>query len=76
MSNNGWTLRSLLRAKESTLVFEKPDRIASFQLSDGLIFTELRLFVSPRLEGDSGAGVPAAYAPPTVSTGGTQQLQR
>jgi hypothetical protein len=76
MSSNGWTLRSLLRAKESTLVFEKPDRIATCQLSDGIIFTELRLFVSSRLDGDSGAGVPAAFPPPDVSTGGTQQLQR
>jgi hypothetical protein len=74
MSNNGWTLRSLIRARESSLVFDKPDRVASFQINDGLITTELRLFVSSRLEGDAGAA--AAYVPPAPSSGGSQQLQQ
>lgn len=55
MSSNGWTLRSLLRSKESVLVFEKPDRVAAMQITDGLVFTELRIFVSSRLDGDTGA---------------------
>ena len=69
MAGNGWTLRSVLRAKDSTLVFEKPDRIASFQLSDGLIFTDMRLFVSSRLEGDSHSVDANAYSPPARSSG-------
>lgn len=55
MSANGWTLRSLLRAKESVLVFEKPDRVVALHIVDGLISTEMRIFMTSRLEGDSGA---------------------
>lgn len=57
MANNGWTLRSFLRAKESILIFEKSDRVASIQISDGLVNTEMRIVVSSRLEGDFGADV-------------------
>ena len=70
MAANGWALRSLLRAKESTLVFDKTDRVATFQISDGLIFTEMRLFVSARLEGDTSSVPINAYPP---SSGGTPQ---
>ena len=74
MASNGWTLRSVLRAKESTLVFEKPDRIATFQISDGMVFTDMRLFVSSRLEGDSSSVNINAYSPPASSSGsGSQQ---
>lgn len=75
MAAHGWTLRSLLRAKESTLVFEKPDRVATFQFSDGLFTTEMRLFVSSRLDGDAGSmstGAPAASG--TAASSGTQRL--
>lgn len=63
MSSNGWTMRSLLRSKESIIVFEKPDRIATMQISDGAISTTLRLFVSSKLEGDAGGADINAYAP-------------
>ena len=63
MASNGWTLRSLLRAKESTLIFEKPDRIASFQISDGVMTTEMRVVVSSRLEGDSASLSINSYTP-------------
>jgi hypothetical protein len=77
MSDNGWILRSLLRAKESSLVFEKSDRFATFQVTDGLVTTELRLFVSSRLEGDAGDPAVNAFVPPSSSSsGGAQQLQR
>lgn len=74
MASNGWTLRSLLRAQESVLTFEKPDRIASFQISDGLIKTEMRVFVSSRLEGDSPTLEINPYVPP--ATGGEQKLSQ
>lgn len=63
MAANGWTLRSLLRAQESVLVFEKPDRIASLQISDGMVYTQMRLFMSSRLEGDSTAVEINPYTP-------------
>ena len=72
MAANGWTLRSLLRAKESTLVFEKADRIVTFQISDGAIFTGMRIFVSPRLDGDSSS-VNIAPSSPRASASGSQQ---
>lgn len=75
MAANGWTLRSLLRAKDSTLVFEKPDRIASFQISDGLVSTEMRVFVSARLEGDSPAVDINPYSPPAQTVGSQQFSQ-
>lgn len=74
MASNGWTLRSLLRAKRSILVFEKPDRIASFEIADGLMSTEMRIVVSSRLEGDA-AGLDAnSYAAPAAS--GSQRLSQ
>ena len=74
MASNGWTLRSLLRSKESILVFEKADRIVSLVFSDGLIFTDMRIFMSPRLQGDSGNLDMQAYTTPgapTASAGGS-----
>ncbi|MDR1686116.1 MAG: hypothetical protein LBR82_06730 [Desulfovibrio sp.] len=53
MASNGWSLRSLLRAAESVLVFEKTDRLAALQISDGMINTDMRIFVTSRLEGDT-----------------------
>ncbi|MDR2123970.1 MAG: hypothetical protein LBP38_03175 [Desulfovibrio sp.] len=53
MASNGWALRSLLRAAESVLVFEKTDRLAAMQITDGLINTDMRIFVTSRLEGDT-----------------------
>ncbi len=74
MATNGWTLRSLLRSKESVLIFEKPDRVASFQISDGLVNTEMRVFVSSRLEGDSSSVEINAYTP--AVSGGEQKLSQ
>lgn len=69
MAANGWSLRSLLRAKESVLVFDKPDRMAAFQISDGTFTTEMRIFVTSRLEGDAPAEFEnTGFIPPT-STG-------
>ncbi|MDR1489854.1 MAG: hypothetical protein LBS65_05120 [Desulfovibrio sp.] len=53
MAANGWKLRSLLRAVESVMVFEKTDRLAALQVSDGIFNTDLRVVVTSRLEGDS-----------------------
>ncbi len=81
MANNGWTLRSLLRSNESVLVFEKSDRFCTMALSDGVIFTDLRVFVSPRLEGDTGADI-SAFSPPLpsgsagASSSGQQKLSQ
>jgi hypothetical protein len=65
MASDGWAMRSLLRASESVLVFEKSDRLAALQISDGMINTDMRIFVTSRLEGDS----PPALAGPTGGTG-------
>lgn len=75
MATNGWTLRSLLRAKESILVFEKTDRIASFQISDGLVNTEMRVFVCSRLDGDSATLDINPYTP-AYTPGSDQQLSQ
>lgn len=67
LAANGWTLRSLLRAKESVLVFDKPDRLAAFQISDGTFTTDMRIFVTSRLEGDAPSADTSYYSPVTGS---------
>ncbi len=67
MATNGWTLRSLLRFKESVLIFEKPDRVAFFQISDGPVNTDMRISVSSRLEGDSPSVEINPYTSPSRS---------
>ncbi len=69
MASNGWTLRSLLRSSESVLVFDKSDRVCSLQISDGLIYTTMQVFMSPRLEGDSGSADVSAYSHPAAQAG-------
>lgn len=64
MADHGWTLRSLLRSTESVLVFEKPEKICSIQISDGTFSTAMRIFLSPRLEGDSMDLDISAYSAP------------
>ncbi len=66
MAETGWTLRSLLRSKESVLVFEKPDRVVALHITDGVVFTEMRVFVTSRLEGDSASVVINPYNPPAT----------
>jgi hypothetical protein len=53
MANHGWTLRSLLRAQRSMMIFEKPDRMAFIEITEGLLDTEMRIVVFARLAGDS-----------------------
>ena len=53
MAGHGWTLRSLLRAQRSILIFEKRDRMAFVEITEGRLNTEMRIIVSARLEGDS-----------------------
>ncbi len=64
MADQGWVLRSLLRSTESVLVFEKADKVCSIQISDGTFSTSMRVFVSPRLEGDSMDLDISAYSAP------------
>ena len=67
MSSSGWALRSLLRSKESIMVFEKNAQVCTMYITDGMIYTEMRLFMSPRLEGDSPNAEFSAYSQPSGS---------
>ena len=70
MGEQGWTVRSLLRtSNESVLVFEKADRIATLVFDDGMVYTDMRVFVSSRMEGDTGRNT----AP---QSGGAQKLSQ
>ena len=71
MASHGWTLRSLLRAQRSIMIFEKHDRMAFIEITEGLLDTEMRIVVSARLEGDSPTVDVRAYS----ATGG-QRLSR
>ena len=78
MAANGWSLRSLLRSKDSILVFEKPDRVATLVFADGMVFTDMEIFVSPRMQGDSANLDIKAYSTPgvTSSSDGKQKLSQ
>ena len=81
MANNGWTLRALLRSKESILVFEKSEQICTMHISDGMIYTDMIVFMSPRLEGDNASADFTAYQQPNGSgsapyTDGAQPLSQ
>jgi hypothetical protein len=71
LANHGWTLRSLLRAQRSIMIFEKHDRMAFIEITEGLLDTEMRIVVSARLEGDSPAVDVRSY-----SAAGGQRLSR
>lgn len=79
MADQGWTLRSLLRsAKESVLVFEKKNRMATMVFSDGMVYTDMHIFVSSRMDGDTGQyDAPSASGSKSVlQSGGVQQLSQ
>ena len=68
MLRDGWTMRSLFRAKRSVLVFEKPDRICSLYIVDGTFSTTMLVFVSPKLA-DGDVNYQAPLAPLAPATG-------
>jgi hypothetical protein len=67
MADNGWTLRSLLRAKESVLVFDKPDRVVAIHITDGVLSTDMRIFMTSKLEGDTAAVSINEYTRPVAT---------
>ncbi len=64
MSANGWVLRSLLRSKQSFMTFDKDERVCVMHIVDGLVYTDLTVFMSAKLAGDSGAPDISAYSHP------------
>ncbi len=80
MQRDGWTLRSVFRAKRAILVFEKPEKICSLAITDGLIYTNMIVFISPKLaEGDVRHASPVytpAPGPGSGSAGGVQKLSQ
>ncbi len=75
MLRDGWNLRSVFRAHRSILVFERSDRICALYISEGLVYTEMLVFVSPRLTDGAAhniAPAPAAPPAPVSSSGGVQ----
>ena len=80
MQRDGWMLRSVFRAKRAILIFEKPEKICSLAITDGLIFTNMIVFISPKLaDGDARYAAPA-YTPSSGSgarsSGGVQTLSQ
>ena len=74
MQRDGWTLRAVFRANKAVLIFEKSDKICVLSMSDGMIYTSMMVFVSPKLaDGDVRYASPAmtpSAAP--RSSGGVQ----
>ncbi|GHV50468.1 hypothetical protein FACS1894168_1610 [Deltaproteobacteria bacterium] len=49
MLRDGWTLRSTFRSARSILIFERADRMCSMYVSEGVVNTNMLIFVSPKL---------------------------
>jgi len=61
LQRDGWTLRSNFRSSRAILIFERADRICSIYISDGMMNTEMLVFVSPKLtDGALQYSVPAS----------------
>lgn len=70
MQRDGWTLRSVFRSSRSILIFEKPEKMCSMYLSEGMINTDVLIFVSPRLaDGVLKYSVPAATSTEPLVSG-------
>lgn len=65
MISQGWALTSMLRANESVLTFEKHDRLCTLYITDDTIYTNMRVFVTPRL----ADGAMDGYVTPVTSNG-------
>lgn len=72
MASQGWTLRGLLRSKDSVLVFDKDSTVCSMFISDGMIYTDMIVFVTAKLSGDNAAA--SSYYTPEGAYSGTQPL--
>ncbi len=65
MLRDGWSLRSVFRAQRSILVFERADRICALYISEGMLYTDMLVFVSPRMPDGAAHNItPAAAQPP------------
>lgn len=52
MTGQGWNLHSLFRAQRSIIIYEKPDRVCTINIVDDTIYTNMYIFVTPKLSGD------------------------
>jgi hypothetical protein len=50
MQREGWTLRSVFRSSRSIMIFEKPEKMCSIYISDGMLETSMLMFISPKLQ--------------------------
>lgn len=74
MQRDGWTLRAVFRANKSVLIFEKSDKICVLSMSDGMIYTTMMVFVSPKLApGDVRYSSPAMTPSASPSSSGGVQ---
>lgn len=65
MRGSGWQLRSSTRSAKSLLLFEKTDKFCIVYMIDGTFFTEMQVFVTPKLQG-GGQPVVSGTAPEMV----------
>ena len=70
MASQGWVLRSFLRGKQSVMTFEKDSRACTITISDDTIYTNMMIFIAPRLSGDTGdVGIVVGPAAKTATSG-------
>ncbi|CAK7000861.1 MAG: hypothetical protein DELT_00021 [Desulfovibrio sp.] len=50
MVREGWVLRSVFRSSRSIMIFEKPEKMCSVYIGEGMVNTGMLMFVSPKLQ--------------------------
>lgn len=70
MQREGWVLRSVFRSSRSIMIFEKPEKMCSIYIGDGMMDTTMLMFVSPKLqEGALQYSVPASTSTEPMMSG-------
>lgn len=63
LQREGWELRSSTRGSRSLLLFEKQDRYCTIYILDGFFYTEMQVYVSPKLGKLGGVSSPEVRKP-------------
>lgn len=64
MQRDGWEMRSSTRGTRSILIFEKNDRYCTIYILDGMLNTEMQVYVSPKLKNFGPANTNSYEAAP------------
>lgn len=55
LAREGWILQAATRGATSLQIFDKPDRYCVIYVEDGSIFTEMQVYVAPKLNNEAAS---------------------